>query len=224
MSLHDHVALVAPGMSLDRRRALVAAARSRGETTSVDEELEAARRRLDELNETDESVPSLESAHRRVAELEEDLVAERERVATMRGRTRECENDSVVLEYRTAIGELSELETDYAAAREALEQARERTRQVLDERDRRLRLENRIGNLERAAREELIERVLPVVDAAVRDAPGSEASAFDAAGDVTASLALVRVGRVHSPVVLACRRFRDGPTAEEWLQAPVLRL
>lgn len=225
MSLYDHVAVVAPGLSLDRRRALVAAARSRGASTSVDAELDAARRRLTEFDdELDDSVPSLESALRRVAVLEDDLVAERERVATARGRARASDDDSVGVEYRAAIRDLSELETDYAAAREALERARERAREVRDVRDRRLRLENRVGNLERAARDELVERVRPAVDAAVRDAPGSGATTFEEAGDVTAALALVRVGEVHAPVVLACRRFRDGPTAEEWLQAPVLRL
>lgn len=221
MSLYEHVAVIAPGLSLDRRRALVATARSRGESTSVDAELEAAR---SQLNELDESVPSLESAHRRVAEAEADLVAERERVATLRGRARECEDDSVGVEYRTAIRDLSELETEYAAACEKLERERQRAREALDDRDRRLRLENRIGNLERSAREELIERVRPDVDAAVRAAPGSGASVFESARGTTAALSLVRVGRVHTPVVLACRRFRDGSTAEEWLQAPVIRL
>lgn len=225
MSLYEHVAVVAPGLSLDRRRALVAAARSRGASTSVDAELDAARCRLAGFDdELDGSVPSLESALRRVAALEDDLVAERERVAAARGRARASDDDSVGVEYRTAIRELSELETDYAAAREALGRARERAREARDVRDRRLRLENRVGNLERAARDELVERVRPAADAAVRDAPGSEETAFEDAGCVTAALALVHVGEVYAPVVLACRRFRDGPSAEEWLQAPVLRL
>ena len=67
MSIYDHVGFIAPGLSLDCRAALVAAARSRGETTSFDEELQAARAELDAL---DARVPELTPARQRVAEIE----------------------------------------------------------------------------------------------------------------------------------------------------------
>lgn len=221
MNFYDHVAVIAPGMSLDRRAALVAAARSLGETTSVDAELRTARERLVGL---DERVPSLEATRRRVAEAEADLATERERVATLRGRLQERDDEVVASEYRAAIRELSELETGYTAALEALEAERKRARDARDTRDERIRLEDRIGNLERTAREELVASVRCDVDAAVRAAPGSEVSAFETAGAVTAALSLVRVGTVRIPVVLACRRFPDARQAERWLETPVYRL
>ena len=221
MSLYEHVAVVAPGLSLQRREALVAAARSRGATASVDGELRAARERLSAV---DEPVPSPAKARRRVAEAEADLEAMRERVATLRGRLQETDDGALAERYRDAIRELSEAETERAAAREALADARERAREARDVREERLRLEDRVANLERRAREELVETVRPAVDAAVEAAPGAEASRFAAAAPVTAALALTRVGRVHAPVVLACRRFETAATAEAWLEAPVYRL
>jgi chromosome segregation ATPase len=221
VNLHDHVAVVAPGLSLQRREALVAAARSRGLTASVDDELRAVRERLADL---DEPVPSLAAARRRVAEAEADLEARRERVATLRGRLQETDDEALAEEYRAEIRALSEAETERAAAGEALAAARERARQARDVREDRLRLEDRVANLERRTREELVEAVRPEVDAAVRAAPGAEASGYEAAEPVTAALALVRVGVVRVPVVLACRRFEGAAAAEAWLEAPVYRL
>jgi len=221
MSLYDHVTVVAPGLSLDRRAALAATARSRGATASVDEELRAARERLEEPG---ESVPSAAAARRGVAETEADLERQRERVATLRGRLEERDDAELEAAYLEAVRELSELETEHAAARERLEAARERARRARDERERRLRLQDRVDNLERAARAELVESVRPAVDRAVPAVPGGEAACFSDADPVTAALALVRVGVVRVPVVLACRRFDDAASAEAWLGAPVVRL
>lgn len=220
MSLAEQVGVVAPGLTLDRRACLLAAARSRGTATSVDPELEAARKRLADL---DVAVPSLAAARRRVASTSTDLEAKRERVATLRGRLQETDDESLADAYRVAIRELSEVETDHEAAREALANARERAQRARDERDQRLHLEDRIANLERRARGELVETVRPTVDVAVREAPGETASTYEAAGPVTAALAVLRVGRVRTPVVLACRRFEDAASATAWLEAPVCR-
>ena len=89
MRLYDHVAVVAPGLALDRRAALAAAARSRGVATSVDEALRTARAGLAEL---DAPVPSPAEARRAVAEAESELSAQRERVATRRGRLEAAED------------------------------------------------------------------------------------------------------------------------------------
>lgn len=220
MSLYEHVRVVAPGMSLPRRNGLVSAARSLGVETSVDAELDALE---DELDALAKPVPSRVEARHRVAKTAETLDAKRERVATLRGRMRETDDGSLDAEYRDAIRALSEAETEHAAAREALGSARERARAARDIRDRRLRLENRAGNLQRRARRELLEAVRPRVDRAVSDVPGG-AERFEDADEVSAALALVRVARIHRPVVVACGRFPDRDTAERWLETPVYRI
>jgi hypothetical protein len=221
VSLHSHVGVVAPGVSLNRRRVLVAAARSRGITTSVDDELDSVRRRLAEV---DTSMPSLVDTRRRVAETETDLEEKRERVATLRGRLQAADDESTAAEYRAAVRELSEVETRHLAAREALRNVRKRARGVRDKREQRLRLQDRAENLRREARTELIESVRPAIGKAISSVPGSDAESFGTADPVTAALAAIRVGTVHVPVVLACRRFPDAASAVAWLDAPVCRL
>lgn len=221
MSIRDHVGVVAPGMSLDRRQLLVAVARSKEVTTTVDDELRTARERLVDPG---EPVPSLSDARRRVAEAEAALDAQRERVATLRGRLQATDDGDVAEEYRAAIRALSEAETERAAAGEALANVRGRAREARDEREKRLLLEDQVANLERRARDELVESVRPEVDEAVGEAPGAEAPDFETADPVTAALASIRVGRVQAPVVLACRRFESAAAAETWLATPVCRL
>lgn len=221
MTLYDHVAVVAPGLSLDRRAALAAAARSRGMATSVDGDLRDARASLADV---ESAVPSLAEARRDVAETESDLARHRERVATLRGRLEATDDPSVEADYRDAVRELAERETEHQAAMERLAAARERARRARDDRERRLRLQDRVHNLERTARDELVAAVRPAADEAAPRVPGSDADSFADAPPVTAALALVRVGAVRPPVVLACRRFPDAPTAETWLGTPVVRL
>lgn len=219
--MYDHVAVVAPGLALDRRRALAAAARSRGEVTTVDAEIRETRDLLADLG---EPVPSLEEPRRRVASAESALASKREHVATLRGRMRESDSAEVDAAFRDAIRDLSEAELEYEAAREALAERRKRARRARDVRERRLQLEDRLGNLERTARGELVESVRPAVDDAVPAVPGSDAASFADAGAVTGALALLRVGRVRTPVVLACRRFPDARRAEAWLAVPAIRV
>ena len=227
MSIYDHVSLIAPGLSLDRRAALVAAARSRAKTTNLDGELRAARAELDAL---EARVPELAPVRKRVAETESVVETKRERVATLRGRVqasneRENSTESAAREsYDAAVRELAEAETERLAAREALATARQRARTARDVRARRLSLQDKVRNLERAVHDRLRGRILPVVDDAVRQAPASEATSFETADDLTAALSLARVSRVERPLVLACRRFPDEETAETWLRTPVLRL
>lgn len=221
MTLYEHVRVVAPGLTLCRRAALVAAARSLGIETSVDAELRALR---SELGSAPDPVPARADARRRVADAEAELEAKRERVATLRGRVREADGDTAAREYRDAIRALSEAETEHAAAKERLAEARSRARSARDTRERRLRLEDRLGNAERTARRELLGTIRPKADAAARRVPGSDAPAFEDAAPVSAALALVRVGRVERPITLACNRFPDRDTAERWLEAPVFRI
>ncbi|CCQ36453.1 uncharacterized protein Nmlp_2283 [Natronomonas moolapensis 8.8.11] len=220
MSLYAHVRLIVPGMSVSRRDALAAVGRSLGIETSVDDELRTLRA---ELESTPAAVPSRATARRRVAETAAELEAKRERVAALRGRMQADDGDAGTA-YRDAIRTLSEAETEYAAAREALDDARERARTALDDRDRRLRLEDRLGNAERTARRELLSAIRPRVDDAVADAPGSEADGVDDADAVSAALALAKVGRIRRPVVLACGRFPSRDAAERWLGTPAYRI
>jgi hypothetical protein len=219
--LYNHVGVIAPGLSLCRRRALVAAARSLEMTTSVDEAIDETEAELQSLS---GSVPSRVDARRRVAETAADLDAKRERVATIRGRLQETNDGSIQAEYRSAIRELSEAETEHAAAKEALDNARNRARNARDTRDRRLRLEDRLRNLERTARAELRTAVSPAVEAALSALPSRDVASFESADPVSTALALVRTGRIETPVMLACRRFPDRGAAERWLKAPVYRI
>ena len=221
MSLYGYVWLIAPGVSVSRRDALVAAARSLDIDTSVDDELRALR---SELDSDPDPVPSRTAARRRVAETAALLESMRERVATLRGRMQADGEGDVSADYRDAIRTLSEAETDHAAAKEALDRARGRAREALDARERRLRLEDRLRNAERTARRELISAIRPCVDEAVSDAPGSTEDSFVEADAVSAALALAKVGRIRRPVVLACDRFPNRDTAERWLEAPAYRI
>lgn len=221
MNLHDHVAVIAPGLSLRRREALIATGRSLDVSTSVDSAIKGVREKLDSLP---EPVPSRADARLQVAETATELEAKRERVATLRGRLQETDDGTVRAEYRRAIRELTEAETEHIAAKEALETARERARTARDSRDRRLRLEDRLGNLRRTARAELVEAVEPAANTATAAAPACDAETFREADPVSAALALARVGRIEKPIVLACRRFSNRDTAERWLETPVYRI
>lgn len=221
MNLYDHVSVIAPGLPVQRREALVAAARSLDVSTSVDAAIEEVQKELKTLP---NSVPSRAAARSRIAETASELEAKRERVATLRGRLQETDDGRIEVEYRTAIQALTEAETEHTAAKESLKNAREKARVARDSRDRRLRLEDRLGNLERARRAERVAVVRSAVDTAVSAVPACNTETFGNADPVSAALALARVGRVETPVVLACRRFPDRNTAERWLGTPVYRL
>lgn len=221
MSLHRYVAVIAPGMSFPRREALIATARSRGVTTSVDESI---REIETELKSLPEPVPSRTELRRQVAETEANLEAKRERVATLRGRLQETDDGSIEDEYRAAIRSLSEAQTRHNAAVEALEEARNRARTVRNARERRLRLTDRLENLERTARSELVATIRPSVEAELCELPKRSFDSLDDADPVSTALVLVRIGVIETPITLACRRFPDRDTAERWLEAPVYRI
>jgi DNA repair exonuclease SbcCD ATPase subunit len=221
MSLYRYVGVIAPGMSFPRRTALVAAARSLDTVTSVDGSIREIESELQSLS---KAVPSRANLRQRVAETAADIETKRERVATIRGRLQETDDGSIEAEYRTAIRALSEAETQHAAAVEALEAARDRARTARNVRDRRLRLEDRLENLKRTAREELISAVSPAIDAALSSLPHRDPASLAEADPISAALALARVGRLETPITLACRRFPDRDSAERWLEAPVYRI
>jgi hypothetical protein len=226
--VHDHVGHVRPDLALDLRAALAAAARSRGHEAPEREALAAARAALDDCE-----VPpvDLREARRRVAAAGEAERELRERVASLRGRVQALREtghdaDEAAVELEAAVRRLSEVETDRVAAEQRLDRAREAAREARDVRARRLELEDRVANLERAARASLAAAVYDEFAAAVGVVPGT-GDAGDSPGafqgdPVTAALAVVRVAAVEAPVVLAVSRVDDAGRAADRLDAPVV--
>jgi hypothetical protein len=219
-AIHEHVGLVRAGESLARRRLLATVALSRGRRPAVLDELAAARRRLDEHA---LDAPDRRTARERVATTEGDRERLRERVARLRGtvqarREAGLDADEARERLREAAKELSEVSTERAAATQRLADARDRDR--VDERRHRLRLEDRVANLERDARATLAEAVEARVATAL--ARLTDATLAEAPPPLV-RLAAARVGVVAAPVVITAGPF-DASRAAEWLGAQVVRL
>lgn len=233
---HRHVGCLTADVRLDRRAALAAVARSRGLTAPQDDELGAVREELATL-ETDTT--DLAAARRRVAETAGEQERLRERVATLRGRVRarreaDLDAEGATEQLAAAARELSEVETEQAAAAQALRRARDAARSTYDDRERRLRLQDRRDNLRRAARSYLAEAIRPDVDAALAALPDSGDGPGEAVGpdgatdlgggaDPAFAMAAARVAHLDAPVVVAWGPF-EPRTAADWLQAPVVVL
>lgn len=226
---HEHVGCVRPEMGLRTRTALAAAGRARGLSTPVDDELARVRERLGELPTGNVTT---ERERRRVAETTTETERLRERVAAARGELSAAgagetagDGDGPRQRLLSAIAELSEVETTAAAARERLERKRREARATRDALDRRLALEDRAGNLERAGRAHLVATLETAYAEAVAAVPGADAAdAADpfAAEPVVAALAVARVASPEAPVVVSCERFADAESARAWLDAPVI--
>ncbi|MFC5971557.1 hypothetical protein ACFPYI_09460 [Halomarina salina] len=242
--LFEHIGPVVPDVAVRPRTALAVAARTRGVEAPQDDDIRRLRARLDEGG-----VQRVDTAplRERVASTSDDVDRLRERVARLQGRVRalrEGDGDpsDAEAELSDALSELTERETAGVAARQALQRAREERREFRNRREERRRLDDRIANLERAARRHLVERVEPEFRAAVAalaefdgieggDASGTpdDASTRDTADPfdvppVVAALAVYRVGDPTAPVVLDCERFPDARTAADWLDGSVIRL
>lgn len=235
--VHDRAGFVRPGMGIATRTALAAAGRSRGLPTPHDQELASVRSALDALR-VDLDPPDEHSIRPETGPTPRDADRERlrERVAELRGRIQALEGvdrdaSDARSTLRDAARRLSELETERLAATETREQARSRR----DRREKRLRLEDRKANLERAARAHLVDELHDEFTTAVDRVPATpDDDAEDAAGDavedpfaadpVTAALAVLHVADVRAPVVLAVDRFGRPRAAADWLDAPVIRL
>lgn len=222
---HDHVSVVEPGMSFERRAALAAAARTRGATAPQDGAIAATERALADL---DPPSVDTETARRRVAATGGERDRLRERVARFQGRVqarREAGLDASDAEaaLQEAARTLSEVETEHAAAEQALARARDRAREARDVRERRLALEDRLANRRREARAHLAGTVEAPFSAAVSAAPGDAADAGTVCSQ-TAALAAVRVADLAAPVVLVDPPFPDAAAAADWLDAPVVQV
>jgi hypothetical protein len=225
-SLHERVGFLYRDVTISTIPAVAAAARSRGATTEYDAEL---RRLSEELAGIDAPAVDLAAARERVAETAEDVERLRERVARASGRVearRAADEDAADAQsaLETATQELAERETEHHAAREALAAARERARDARNARERRLELEDRLGNLQRAARRELAGAFGESFRRAVAalPVPGEPARPSEFAGpDWAAACAIARIARVRTPLVVAAG-FEDAGRARAALDAPVL--
>jgi chromosome segregation ATPase len=219
---HDHLGRLHSELSLNRRAAFAAVARSRGETAPQLDDLRVV---VDELRSLDaESIDSTE-ARRRVAAAGAERDRLRERVATLRGEVqarREAGLDAsdAAEELTTVAARLSEVATEAEAARQVLDRARERARATYDHRERRLRLQDRAANLQRAARATLAGRVRPELEGALEQ---FDDRALGDAPDPVVAVAAAAVAAFDAPVVCELD-WLDPEDAARAFGTPVVRL
>lgn len=229
---HEYVGVIDGTDDPPLRAALAAAARSLGRTAPQDDAIAECEARLEEI---EPPAVDVASARRRVAEAGDRESRLQERVAQLRGRVqtlreldREGALEAAESELAAATAELTEVRTDRIAAEQALDRATTRAREARDVRERRLRLEDRLGNLRRRTREHLASDVYGAFATALETVPG-EASPGEVPGEyegdgTTAALAVARVADLRAPVVVACGRFADAADAAVTLEAPVIRV
>lgn len=227
--VHDYVGLIREGTSVEIRSALAAVARQRGLTAPQDDALAERRAELEAL---DPPEPGLAPARERLGAVDEaELAEQREAVAARRGAVQaRLELDADVEPARealsAAVAELAAAQTDRVAAEQTLDRARKRAREVRARRRERLRLQDRIGNLERAAREHLAGELATPFAGAVAAVPGEgrvpDTPSSFTGEDVTAALAIARLADLRAPLVLAAGRFETAAAASNCLDAPVL--
>lgn len=222
--LHEHVGLLRPGMELDRRAALVAAARSIGLEPPQAETIAALDRQIAAI---DPETPDLRAARRRVAEAGADVARLEEQVARTSGRLNarqeaDLPTDAVSDRLEELTRELTAAETSQIAAQEALERAEARAAAARDARAERLSLVDRRENRRRAARAWLAEAVAESVERAARALPTRTDPAAADGDPHAAALAVARVGTVSAPIVLVDSPFETALQARAALDAPVI--
>lgn len=217
--VHQHVGLVHPERTISRRTALAAAARTRGESSRVDDRIAAIEAELDELDPPTADVPAAVQA---VAEAASEVDAHRDRVARLGGIVAARDDPGAVdqsqAELRAAAAVLAETETTLHAAEQALARERERQRAANDAREYRLRLRDRLENLERDARRELATRSMTLTERALDAIPDWPAGTDDARW----SLAVARTAQLRAPIIVADGPFRTPVQARACLAAPVV--
>lgn len=237
--VHEHVGYIHPEMGLRTRTALARAGRTLGLETSYDDDIAAAREELatvrSELDSTTggDSDPSTgrragTAGGRTVTG--EKIESLREEVSAARGRLQACRDhglDTAAAEAKleAAIRKLSEHETESTAATQREERARRRARERRDRLERKLRLEDRVANLERNARRSLVDQLREAFAAAIEGVPGAAPSGDPlSASPPVAALAIARLASLDAPVVLSTERFESAAAAHEVLGAPVVYL
>ena len=224
--VHEHVGHIHPEMGLRTRTALAKAGRTRGLETPYDDELAALRADLASVPVPDGPDPDARAT--RAAE-RATVQSLQEEVAAARGRLQACrerglDTATAAAELESAIRELSEHETTAVAADERTE-SRATARERRDALDRRLRLEDRIANLEREARSALVDDLREEFAATVGRVPGASVPSDPfAAPDPVSALAIARLASLDAPLVLSTERFDSAETAREFLRAPVVEV
>lgn len=189
---------------------LAAAAYSRGHRSSYGSELGSLRAAIDAI---DPVSVDLTEPRRRLAAATGEETRLAERVAAARGELRArretgAETDAAREALDTAAAALAAAQTTRIAAEQALERARDRASASRDERERRLRLQDRLENRQRAARRELARAVYPAFRDALATLPTGDPGAAgdeptDYAGSrLVGSVAAFRVATLDGPVVL----------------------
>lgn len=231
--VHEQVGCVYDGMSFSLQRALAAAARSRGETTPHDEQLRAVETALAEHERSAARSPvDLRAAREEAAAAGADVDALREQVARVSGRVEARRAAGIDVEgarqrLRAVTRRLSEAETERIAAEQRLASARRQAREDRDRRERRLKLTDRCRNLRRRAERALSERERRRFERAVAGLPvetAPEPSGEFSGSPAVAALAVLRIARVRTPVVVASGPFRHAAQARACLDAPVVLL
>jgi len=227
-TVHEHVGHVPPA-TFDRRAALVAAARALGHESPSRPALDEARSKLADLSPPPVDVAA---ARRRVAETGETEERLQERVAELRGRLqarRKTGADTTAVEAQLdeAVSRLSAAETERIAAEQALERAEAAARGARDRREHRLELEDRVANLEREVRADLVSTVWERFRTALRAVPGT-ATAGETPGtydgdEETAALAVARIAPLDAPVVVdGLDRIAGAEEVASTLRAPII--
>lgn len=228
--VHDHVGFIHDGMGLGHRTALARAGRSRGMETPHDEELARLREKRARLDEAiDDEQSSNPATHReRIAATEAEIGRLREAVASARGKLDVCrandlETATAEEELQNAIKALSERETEHHAARELLERSRATRRETRERFEERLRLTDRIANLERSARACLVDDLRETYCGIFRriSVLNQPTEPFEAP-PVDAAIAIASIADLSAPIVLAVDRFEDTAAAREILDAPII--
>ncbi|MFD1598661.1 ELKS/Rab6-interacting/CAST family protein [Halobellus rarus] len=216
--VHAHVARLASDTTVRTRPALAAVAADRGVETPHDDDLADAIRSFRALSPAPVCDADLRTARRRAAEAGAETERLRERVATVRGRVTALRDggsadDEALTAAEASLSEatrrLSEVATERVAAAQRLALLEERARSARDRRETRLRLEDRIGNLERAVRAARIDAVADdfrdarhALAALSRDAD-SDVDFSGIASGLLDALTVVRIAPIRAPVVAA---------------------
>lgn len=216
----EHVGHIEPTTTVTRRTAIAAAARSHGQASSIDDEIQDCRRKLATIDVPSADVPAAVDA---VADAAEDVDSLRDQVARLGGIVAGSDTDTERSEaaqssLRDAAAELAAAETAHHAARQELMRERGRQRAANDARERRLALTDRLANLRRAARRELAERNTEGIRRALDAVPDWP----DAGEDARLALAIARTAAVRAPVVVEGGPFRMPGQARACLAAPVV--
>ncbi len=224
--LFERAGTITPDVTVELRPALATVARQRGLESARESELTAVREELAALS---PDARDATAARREVASAGDAERKLAERVATLRGRLQERDgSDELAARLDDAVTELSEVRTERIAAEERLARDRDRARELRNRRERRLELQDRERNLERAIRADLAAAVYPAFAEVLATVPGPARPGDSAAafrGDaVTAALALARLSPSTAPIVLGVDRFASSATAARLLGRPVLRV